>query len=280
MMMQMPIHIPQPQRAVLRLSGTDVEGFLQALFTNDMSKLKDGAGLYSALLTPQGKYTADFFLIPHAEGLFLEVDDSQKDKLIQQLTLYRLKSDVTIDDLSSEFQVWVHLGEAPDPEFSPVVHYPDPRLGSLGWRSIIPAMTSPEQRGHQEDYEALRLTHGIPDCARDCVVGKSTAFECNLDLLNGLSFTKGCYVGQEVTARIEYRGKIKKRLMPVTIEGPLPEPGTPVKSGERVVGEIRSGLGSRAIALLRIAHLDEAPFSSGDSESKIIPARPDWLRLE
>ena len=122
------MHIHLAGRAVLRLSGADVLEFLQAIITNNVDKLERGTGLYGALLTPQGKYTADFFLIPGQSGLFLDLEECQKNALIQKLTLYRLKSNVIIDDLSDDYQVWAHLGANPGPASNAEAQYQDPRL--------------------------------------------------------------------------------------------------------------------------------------------------------
>ncbi|MDA0703807.1 MAG: tRNA-modifying protein YgfZ, partial [Proteobacteria bacterium] len=155
----------------------------------------------------------------------------------------------------------------------------DPRLAGLGARIYAPPAAI-EALGlapaTAEDYDALRLTLGIPDGSRDLGIEKATLLDNNFEELNGVDWKKGCYVGQEVTARMHYRGLIRKRLVPVRIEGPMPEPGEPVTAGEKEVGEMRSGLGDGGLALLRIDALKgEAPLRAG--QAVITPRVPQWL---
>ena len=154
-----------------------------------------------------------------------------------------------------------------------MVIYVDPRLSALGCRAIIPRDSSPDfftnagfAPGDAAGYDHHRLALGIPDGSRDLEREKATLLESNFDQLNGVDWDKGCYMGQELTARTKYRGLVKKRIMPVHIEGPLPPHGTPILANGKPVGTIRSGRGSRAMALLRLDAIDsDTPLQAGDA---------------
>jgi len=260
-------------RAVVELSGEDRLGFLQGLVSNDVTQAAPGRAVWAALLTPQGKWLADFFILADGERLLLDVAAAQAPMLVQRLGRFRLRSRVALAE-RPDLTVWAGWGEAAPPPDA--ITAPDPRLPEAGWRAILPA--GQPLPGPAGDYERHRLALGLPNGAPDLEAEKSVLLEAGFDELAGISWTKGCYMGQELTARTKYRGLLKRRLVPVAVEGPLPAPGTPVLRGEAVVGEMRSGhpegLG---LALLRL------PVDAGErlacGDATLIPKVPDWMRL-
>ena len=184
------------------------------------------------------------------------------------------------------------FGLAPEPGSARAhaggVVFTDPRLAAMGVRALLPAGAGLEglladgfARAGDDDYRRMRLRHGLPDGSRDMVVEKYFPLECGFDELHAIDYDKGCYVGQELTARIHHRGTVRKRLMPVVVDGPLPAPGTPVLRGDRAVGEIRSGAGDRAIALIRLAQLEAAAGEDAGltaGPARVTPVKPAWAR--
>ncbi|MBV6631410.1 MAG: folate-binding protein YgfZ [Alphaproteobacteria bacterium] len=283
-----PRYIPLPERAVLAVSGEDAATFLQGLITVDTEGLEVGKTRYGCLLTPQGKFGFDFFLIRQAaDSFWLETEAGQAADLMKRLRMFKLRSKVDLalsDPAPAVFACLSAPSDAPDG----VTLFEDPRMAALGHRAIGDDAV---MRGWLEaagftqapigDYDTHRLTLGIPDGTRDMEVGKSTMLECNIDQLNGIDWEKGCYMGQELTARTRYRGLVKKRLIPLEIDGSLPEHGTAVMRGDKSVGETRSAFGTHALALMRIAGIEDAEpgaFQIGDANASLIV--PDWLRLE
>ena len=275
-------------RGVLAIAGADARSFLQGLITNDIDRVSPGTSIYAALLTPQGKYLFDFFIAQLDDTLLLDVEADRTADLMRRLTMYKLRAAATIEDWSDRFDVWAVLGEAaglpalPDAgeagAWQGGVLLRDPRLPDLGLRALMPTGASPDlPAGTMADYEAMRLAHGVPDGSRDIEVDKSFILEANADALNGVDFDKGCYVGQELTARMHHRGKLKKRLLPVAVDGPLPAVDTPVVGdGGKQAGTIRSASGERAIALMRLEHVDgDTPLTAGSA--RVTPQWPAWL---
>jgi len=242
-----------PGRTVVRVSGSERIDFLQRLVTNSVSGLSEGEVRYAALLTPQGKYLFDFFIIEQGEAFLLDVAAEQAEALVKRLSLYKLRVDVTFETTDLE----VYAAEEPHAE---AVSVRDPRHESLGYRLYAPALPDAAEGAA---YEARRLDLGIPDLPRDAEVEKTLSLEADLDWLNGVDFTKGCFVGQELTARMKHRGKVRKRLLGVQVEGGMPAPGTPIlKPDGKEAGQIRSGLNGRGIALIRLEDLDKGPLTA------------------
>ncbi|MEM6482140.1 MAG: folate-binding protein [Pseudomonadota bacterium] len=236
-------------RNIIRISGSDVRPFLQGLVTNDVEKLDKGL-VYAALLTPQGKYLADFFLVPQEDGsVLLDVAAFQSDALLQRLTMYKLRSDVQIEQ--TDMQVQVGTGPAPDGALS------DPRHAALGWRAYH---SSPvEDSG---DFDAIRVAHCIPEAGIE--LGPDTfILEAGLERLNGVDFKKGCYVGQEVTARMKHKTTLRKGLVTVEVEGTA-TPGTPIMSRGKEAGLLHTCSGDRAIAYLRLDRASDE-MQAGDA---------------
>ena len=289
------------ERGILAVSGADRREFLQGLISNDTRKLSPGRALYAAFLTPQGKYLHDFFLAEAGETILLDGEKARLSDLLRRLSLYKLRAKVSLADASERHLVAVAFGNGaarklglPEErgsatEFSGGIAFVDPRLASLGARLILPRATGETAlaaaglaRSDAADYDSLRLEAGVPDGSRDLPVEKAILLEAGFDELGGVDWEKGCYMGQELTARTKYRALIKKRLLPVRIEGSLPAPGTPVMLDGAEAGEIRSGRGDRALALLRLEAIEAsektgAPLTAAGA--RVTPIKPDWAKL-
>ena len=283
-------------RGVLAVSGPDRRAFLQGLVSNDVAKVTSAEARYAALLTAQGKYLHDFTMIEQDDAILLDGEAARLADLKRRLSIYRLRAKVTITE-RPDLAVAAIFG--PDaltaldlPAQPGAAHaldggvvFVDPRLVELGLRCVLPrenARLALTGAGFTEigfdAYDRLRLGLGIADSSRDLAIEKSILLEAGFDELNGVDWNKGCYIGQELTARTKYRGLIKRRLMPVTISGPQPSPGMVICADGREVGEMRSSRDGRGLALLRIdAALDNRTLTAG--EAVILPERPQWMNL-
>ncbi|WP_135079025.1 folate-binding protein YgfZ [Terasakiella sp. SH-1] len=267
-----------PNRGVLKISGPDRVDFLQGLVSNDVSKATDTKGVYAAFLTPQGKYLCDFFILASEshQCLMLDIAADALPAFKKKLTMYKLRADVEIEDVSQGYDILAFFGDA-KMEITPGL-YQDPRLAEAGYRAFVSKGTG-WQNAEEVDFDSYdlhRLLLGLPDGARDMIVEKSILLENGFDELNGVDWDKGCYMGQELTARTKYRGLIKKRLLPVEVQGPLPENGTEIYAADKLVGEVRSGLEKKALALLKLDFIEE-PLRAGESTLRVI--QPDWIIL-
>jgi folate-binding protein YgfZ len=262
-----------PDRTVLEISGEDRLTFLQGLVSNDVTKARADQAIWAALLTPQGKWLADFFVITTNDALLLDVEAAQLAMLITRLSRFKLRAKVAFRDASADWRVHAAWGEGPPPEG---IAARDPRLPGAGWRVLSPSPL-PTNTG-VEDYAAHRLALGLPDGSKDMEAEKSVLLEGGFDELNGISWTKGCYMGQELTARTRYRGLLKRRLVPVAIEGAAPARGTPILAGDGAeAGEMRSSQGARGLALLRLEWLDKGVLTAGGA--RLTPKPPSWMKL-
>jgi folate-binding protein YgfZ len=263
-----------PARGVISVGGEDRVGFLQGLVSNDVALAAPGRGVWAALLTPQGKWLADFFIAADGERLLLDCERAQAADLVRRFSRFRLRSKVEISDVSDALRVFA-LWEGGDEKFGPdAIAYPDPRLPDAGMRII--AAKALATNASADAYDSHRLALGLPDGSRDMEPEKSVLLEAGFDRLNGVSFTKGCYMGQELTARTHYRGLVKRRLVPVDIEGAAPEPGAPVMHDGHEVGTMRSSRAARGLALLRIDAPD-GPLACGGA--RLMPRPPSWLAV-
>ena len=262
-------------RAILTLTGADSKNLLQGLITNDIGKLSQDVGLYAALLTSQGKYIHDFFITEQGDTLYLDCEKARRTDLFRRLMMYRLRAEVEINDCSEDYYIF----SAGESMANALISYADPRCPEMGFRNIVKDQNKVDQ--HQEkkhDYDLLRLKYGLPDGSRDFDVEKTLILEGNMEELNGVDFNKGCYVGQEVTARMKHRTNLKKRLLPVKIDGELPERGTDIlnEAGKKI-GDIRSGRDHMAIGYFRLADVAfNRKYSCGDS--MVTPWQPPWLK--
>ena len=248
-------------RGVVSVSGEDAAGFLQGLLSNDVEKLAPGAARYAALLTPQGKILFDMIVVraPDAGGPVFLIDCSagQAADLAKRLGFYKLRAKVAIADESATRAVVAFWGEPGAIEGG--IRYADPRDPRLGWRAILPrAAADAVGSEHAAEYEALRIGAATPKGGVDFAYGDAFPHDVNLDLLNGVDFDKGCYVGQEVVSRMKHRGTARKRIVRVKLAGPPPDPGAPVMDRELAVGTLGSSSGREALGLLRLDRVEDA----------------------
>jgi hypothetical protein len=262
-----------PSRGVLQVGGGDRVGFLQGLVSNDVALAAPGRAVWSALLTAQGKWLADFFILSDGSRLLLDCERAQIPMLMQRLARYRLRSAVDLSDLSEQWRVLAAWDGTPDLP-ADAIAAPDPRLPTAGWRIL--AQTPMAETATAAAWDAHRLALGLPDGSRDMEAEKSVLLEAGFDELGGVSWTKGCYMGQELTARTKYRGLVKRRLVPVRCDGPAPAPGTVILADGAEVGAMRSGVGAVGLATLRLDALGK-PLSAG--AVSLTPSIPGWMRL-
>ena len=229
------------QRKVFRFSGTDARKFLQNLITNDIKRLDTGP-VYSALLTPQGKFIADFFLIPDGNDILMDVDTDAAAPLIPRLNMYKLRANVTI----SETNLIVSRGLKDAPEGAVA----DPRDANLGWRYY----GAEDHNTDTLDWDVLRVDHKIPEMGRE-LDAESYILEMGFEGLNGVDFRKGCYVGQEVTARMKHKTELRKGLVRLVSDADIPENADVVSNG-KVIGRTHTSAGKRALAYLRHDRVD------------------------
>lgn len=259
-------------RAVIAIAGPEARDFLQGLVTNDVRQVSRQNLRYAALLTPQGKILCDFLISEAPDGLYLDCGGATAAGLAKRLSIYRLRAKVQIEVRDDLAVAWSQAGEMT------ANFVPDPRHPDLCARAIVAAATAPAGIG-ADTFRELRLDRGIPEGA-DFGQDKIFALDSDLDELGGIAFDKGCYVGQELTARMKHRGTARKRLLPVQSVGgaALPAPETAVTADGRELGALMSVYGGKGFALLRLDRLDEAgnaACAAGDVTVDIL--RPDWL---
>ncbi len=296
-------------RGVLRVSGPDRVAFLQGLVSNDVEAVSPSQSIWAAFLTPQGKFLHEFFVTEEDPGnsesaeaggesaLLIDCEADRRADLQRRLKLYKLRSQVQVEDAQSDYSVAVLFGEdsfsrlglEPTPGSTANLGkgrvFVDPRMAELGARAILPSGNAEavlKDAGFEttslDDYDCLRSELGVPDGSRDLEVEKSTLLENGFDELHGVDWNKGCYMGQELTARTKYRGLVKKRLMPAEISGPTPEPGTALLSGDKEVGIMRSAVAKKGLATVRLDALQDsgcAELRAG--EAQITVRKPVWM---
>ncbi len=261
-------------RAVIAVSGPEARSFLQGLITNDVEQVGPQKAIYAALLTPQGKILFDFLIKADDDTFLVDCVKEMRDALAKRLSMYRLRAKVAIaarDDLA----VAAAWGKGLEAESLEEFGFRDPRHPALGARAItLRDAIAPRH----DDYLAHRLSLGIPEGA-DFGSDRTFALDGDLDELHAIAFDKGCYVGQELTARMKHRGTARKRLLPVAAFAALPAPGTTIRGGAQDIGQLTSSYGKKGFALVRLDRLEEvgdAPLTAGDN----IPvrlSRPSWL---
>ncbi|MEM1101017.1 MAG: folate-binding protein [Pseudomonadota bacterium] len=234
-------------RNLIRVSGADRVDFLENLVTNHVTGREDGL-VYSALLTPQGKLIADFFLVPDDDAILIDVDSGVAQALAQRLTMYKLRADVSLDWDPRE----VAQGAGPMPEDA----FPDPRHATLGWRQYgaTPATL--------EDWDARRVAACIPEWGAE-LTADTFILEAGFERLSGVDFRKGCYVGQEVTARMKHKTELQKGFARVRVEGPA-TPGAEITSQGKPAGTLHTRVGDEAIAFLRFKRVSDE-MSAGEA---------------
>jgi hypothetical protein len=247
-------------RGVVRVSGPDAASFLQGVVTNDVEQLEPRQARYAALLTPQGKILFDFLVVrlPGEAGFALDCDAGRAGDLAKRLGFYKLRAKVGIVNESEKEGVLAFWGEEPENDPGAIV-YADPRAQGLGFRVLLPlAKARAIGEASKAQYDALRISLGVPQGGLDFAYGDTFPHDANFDLINGVDFHKGCYVGQEVVARMQHRGGVKKRVVRVRTEGDPPPAGTPILDGELPVGSFGGASGHEALALVRTDRVEEA----------------------
>lgn len=297
--MHQPAFTRLADRGILAVAGPDARPLLQGLLSNDLARVDESRAIHAALLTPQGKFLFEMFVSGSGDTLRLESEAARLPDLLLRLRRYRLRAQVSleIDAAAAVFAAWGD--DAADRAGLPAALpgaarafaggrlFVDPRLPGLGLRAHLPDADAGGRAlaaagfalADAAAYDRRRIAAGVPDGSRDLVPEKSILLECGFEELNGVDFGKGCYVGQELTARTKYRALIKRRLVPVKALGPLPPPGTPVEQAGATVGEIRSGAGERALALLRLEPLAAALAGTAPLTAagvRLVPEKPAW----
>ena len=288
------------ERGVIAIAGPEARKFLQGLITNNIEKATRERAIYSALLTAQGKFLHDFLIAQSGDTLLFDCEGPRRADLLRRLMMYRLRAKADVTDATDDWTVAALIGEGAaaklglsDEPGSAVAYdggvaFVDPRVSALGVRLILPKVRAEaavdalaDKRGTVQDYDTHRLALGVPDGSRDLEIEMTFLLESNAEALHAVDFTKGCYVGQELTTRTKRRANLKWRLYPVEIKGAAPATGSPVKAGEKDIGRVKSTNAGHAIAYLRIEDAEAArsagtPLLSGDAELTI--AEPDWMR--
>lgn len=266
-----------PDRGVVKLSGDGARGFLNNLVTSEIEQVRPGIGRFAALLTPQGKITADFLVTEapsgHGGGLLIDCPRALAPALATKLSFYKLRAKVTVEDLSETMGVLaVWDGE---PALKPDLTFPDPRNPQLGYRMLVPAELAAKAASllgaalvDEAAYEAHRIACGVPRGGADFMYGDAFPHETNMDRLNGVDFDKGCYVGQEVVSRMQHRGTARTRTVRVVIDGPRPEIGVEIRAGDKPIGTMGSSVDGKGLALIRTDRASDAldashPFVAG-----------------
>ena len=272
------VFVALDQRAVIEVGGEDRRSFLQGLVSNDMNKVAPDRAVHAAFLTPQGKFLFDLFVVERGDVFLLETEAGRAEELRKKLSLYKLRAKVTIalaefvavfavmgDGAAEALGVAAAAGSAE--EFAGGVVFVDPRLAGIGLRALLSVDGGPRVLAANDFtpaafavWDEARIRLGLPDGSRDLAVDRALLLESGFDELNGVDFQKGCYMGQELTARTKYRGLVRKRLMPVEIQGPIPQPGTEITLDGAEAGEMRSACGNVGLAVIR---LDQFRASGG-----------------
>jgi folate-binding protein YgfZ len=266
-----------PDRAVIRLSGEDARSWLANLVTCDIAGLKPGEGRWGALLTPQGKILFDFLATADDECLYLDTDRSKAADFAKRLTFYKLRAKVAVENLSEGWTVHAAL---PSENLEPLdaISYTDPRQPSLGKRALAPVEGIADEAGISA-YHAHRIGLGIPEGGKDFSFGEAFPHEVLMDMLGGVDFRKGCYVGQEVVSRMQHRGTARTRIVPVTGRLALPAAGAEVRIGDKLAGTLGSSEGSLGLAMLRLDRVEDG-VEKGEAltagEVALTVVKPAW----
>ena len=292
--MPIPQFTALPHRAFVAVRGEDRIGFLQGLVSNDMMRVQAGDAVWAAFLTPQGKFLHEFFAVPLADTVLLECERARRDDLVTRLSRYKLRAKVSLaaDDTLTPGVAWgdgasaaLETSDSPGyvtPHGAGVL-YTDPRIKGAGVRFGLGSeqIEGLGKRGlgvaRPDDYDALRFDLGLPDGSRDMEIDKALLLENGFAELNGVDFNKGCYIGQELTARTHYRALIKKRLMPVAIDGAAPAPGAVLSAADdSEAGEMKSSAAGKGLALVR---LEKSAGELHASAARMTARQPAWMRL-
>lgn len=270
-----------PERSTVAVEGPDAEKFLQDLITNDLGLLKSQSAVHAGLLLPQGKILFEFIVVPTERGCVLDTVRARAKDLVKRLGLYKLRAKIDIVDRSEEQDVYAAWGDGAS-DIAPDA-YADPRLPALGMRFIRAKDAAVAEAGGREAYEAHRIALGVPEADKDYALGDTFPHEACFDILHGVAFEKGCFVGQEVVSRMQHRGTARKRFVIVTAHAPLPPPKTEITAGTEparaVIGAMGSTAGTSGLALVRLDRAAEA-LSKGQrilaGDTEVTLRVPSW----
>lgn len=281
-------------RGIIKVSGADARRFLHGLLTADIETMTAATPRYAALLTPQGKIVADFIVVQPADaddaGFLLDCERTLVGPLVAKLNFYKLRTKVTVESLAETagaFALWDDAASSarqPGPPW-----FTDPRLDALGWRAIAAPDLAADMASAQgaalvdgAAYEAHRIALGVPRGGCDFTYGDAFPHEADMDQLSGVDFDKGCFVGQEVVSRMQHRGTVRNRVVPVSLDGDAPAPGTPVLVGDKTVGAMGSATDGRGLALLRLDRVADAMgagLSLFAGTTGLHPVKPVWAKF-
>jgi tRNA-modifying protein YgfZ len=280
-----------PDRGVVKVSGDDSRTFLNGLFTIDVSQMTAGTARFGALLTPQGKIVADFFVLEatpqDGAGFLIDCPRALAGAMVEKLKFYKLRAKVTVEDLSDALGILAAWGGEATSEYGP--SFPDPRLATLGVRVILPpdvaeaaALDLGATLANADAYEAHRIGLGVPRGGADFIYGDAFPHEADMDQLGGVDFEKGCYVGQEVVSRVEHRNSARSRVVPIAYDDYAPSAGLPVMAGDKQIGMLGSTAGGRGLALLRLDRVADAlasatPLTAGGIAIRAV--KPSWAKF-
>jgi folate-binding protein YgfZ len=248
-------------RSVLRIAGADAREFLQGLVTNDVRRVDGGGAVYAALLSPQGKYLFDFFLLADGDAILVDVKADRALALAQRLAMYRLRAAVTVEP--ADLAVVQGIGAAPDG----VRAVADPRHPDLGWRAYVAdpdALVARIAPLDQAEFTARRVALAVPETGIELMPDDAYILEMGFERLHGVDFRKGCYVGQEVTARMKHKTELRKGLARLRLEGDAPPPGTAILADGKPAGTLHSSAGGFALAHLRFDRAT-GPLAAGEA---------------
>ncbi|WP_374651382.1 folate-binding protein YgfZ [Dongia sp.] len=287
-----------PARSVIAVGGEDRQEFLQGLISNDSGRISESRAIFAALLTPQGKFAYDLLLVGQEARYLIDAEGSRRADLLKRLKMFKLRSRVALDDLDAEFVVvnlfggdaLSRLGLAAETGAARALNdgvvFTDPRLADLGARAFLPRTSYTQtlaglgfREAPQGSFKDHRYALGVPEGSDDLLPDKAIPLECGFDELNGVDWQKGCYMGQELTARTKYRGLVRKRLLPVKIEGATLAPGTSLTLDGKEIGEIRSVDAHQGLALIRLEHLESAAKGIEADGARVIASIPTWVKF-
>lgn len=282
-----------PDRGVVSVEGPDAAKLLQGVITNDMDLIAQQGALHAGLLSPQGKILFEFFVVKSPEGFCLETARAKAAELAERLKMYKLRADVAIKDASADYTVaaiWGRDGGHPFEGAGPApLRFADPRLAALGLRELTTLRSDwalggeDAQSATQEEYHAYRIGLGVPEGGKDYAFGDAFPHEALFDQLHGVSFEKGCYVGQEVVSRMQNRGTARRRVVPVVADSPLPAHGASIAAAGVEIGTLGSVAGTRGLAPIRLDRAAEFIDKGETLRAGGVPVRidiPDWARFK
>lgn len=277
-------------RAILRVSGDDSEGFLQGLITNDIKCLTEQDTIYAALLSAQGKIQTDFLIYRIDNAFLIDLARDQAEDVLKKLKLYRMRAKVELENVSDTLSVtalWENdpSGQSPATQSNVISFVADPRLPALGWRCLAAAISSTDANAAEptpaplDDYNCHRIHLGVPEAGKDYPFASAYPHDAMLDLLNGVSFSKGCFVGQEVVSRMRHRDGARKRCLIIRAEQPLPASGTGIMAGLSKLGQLGSTCNNTGLAIVRVDRLKELTNHGAPLTCEGVPiaiVEPDW----